>query len=52
MYQVGWWDQEMEDKAVGWEQAWDADSQSFYYFNRETQETSFTAPFKASVSVV
>ena len=44
------WDKEVEDKADGWEQTWDEDSQRFYYFRRDTWESSFSAPFKISVS--
>lgn len=46
------WDRELDDKTKGWEQAWDENSQSFYYFNQDTLETSFAAPFKASVSSI
>lgn len=45
------WDKEMEDKVQGWETEWDQDKQRFYYVNAETLETSYTAPFKISVSV-
>lgn len=45
------WDKEMEDKVQGWETEWDQDKQRFYYVNAETRETSYTAPFKISVSV-
>lgn len=46
------WDREVEEKAIGWEQTWDEDSQRFYYFRRDTWESSFSAPFKISVSAV
>lgn len=45
------WDREMQEKAYGWEQQWDEERQRFYYFNAETWETSYTAPFKSSVSL-
>ena len=40
----------MEDQAKDWEQAWDEESQRFYFFNRVTWETSYTTPFRATVS--
>lgn len=46
------WDEELEEMALGWEQGWDEQSQRMYYFNRNTWESSFTAPFKTSVSVI
>eukprot|EP00904_Undaria_pinnatifida_P002822 jgi/Undpi1/12540/HiC_scaffold_6.g02209.m1 len=46
------WDREIEEKATGWEQTWDEDSQRFYYFRRDTWESSFGAPFKISANRV
>lgn len=44
------WDREMEQKADGWEKQWDQERQRFYYFNPQTWESSYAAPFKISVS--
>ncbi|CAM9113012.1 unnamed protein product, partial [Hapterophycus canaliculatus] len=46
------WDREMQEKAYGWEKQWDEERQRFYYFNAESWETSYTAPFKISAERV
>lgn len=46
------WDKEMEEKAEGWAKEWDEEKQRFYYVSLETLETTYTAPFAISVSLL